>query len=96
MSTKDVNDIIQMLLSLSGSELENYWIFKVDNSLFDSIDTILEPQVGDSTNTYWRYIYKCVDGKYYEYAYWEDYFGDKYAFSFREVNRVPKVEYEWK
>ena len=93
MSTKDINDTIQTLLSLNGEELENYWIFKVDNSLFDSVDTILEP---DSTNTYRRYIYKCVDGKYYEYAYWEDYFGDRYAFSFREVNKVSKVEYEWK
>lgn len=96
MSTKDVTDTIQTLLNLDGEELENYWIFKVDNSLFDSVDTIVEPQVGDSNNTYRRYIYKCVDGKYYEYAYWEDYFGYKYAFSFREVNRVPKVEYEWK
>lgn len=96
MSTKDINDTIQTLLSLRGEELENYWIFKVDDSLFDSVETILEPEVGNSNNMYHRCIYQCVDGKYYEYAYWEDYFGDKYASSFREVARVPKVEYEWK
>ena len=93
MSTKDVTDIIQTLLNLDSVELEDYWIFKVDDSLFDRVDIILEE---DGTDTYRRYIYKCVDGKYYEYAYWEDYFGDRYAFSFREVNKVPKVEYEWK
>lgn len=93
MSTKDVDDAIRTLLNLNSDELEGYWIFKVDDSLFERVDIILEE---DGTNTYRRYIYKCVDGKYYEYAYWEEYFGYKYAFSFREVNRVPKVEYEWK
>jgi len=51
--------------------------------------------VGDSTNTHKRYIYQCVDGKYYEYSYWEDYFGDTDCYRFREVVRQPVVVYEW-
>ena len=55
MNTKDVNDTIQTLLNLDSVELEDYWIFKVDDSLFDRVDIILEE---DGTYTYRRYMYK--------------------------------------
>ena len=89
-------DYIQKLLDAESCEVvHSLWWNKPDDLFVKCVDTIVEDDVCDSTNTHKRYIYKCVDGKYYEYSYWEDYFGGTDCYRFREVTRQPVTTYEW-
>ena len=89
-------DYIQKLLNADSSEMvKDLWWNKPDGLFVKHVDTIFEDAVCDSTNTHKRYIYQCVDGKYYEYSYWEDYFGETDYYRFREVVRHPVLNYVW-
>lgn len=89
-------EYIQKLLDAESCEMVHSLWWNVPDGLFiKCVDTIFEDAIGDSTNTHKRYIYQGVDGKYYEYAYWEDYFGEESCFSFREVEKKPVVNYIW-
>lgn len=87
---------IQKLLNAESCEVvHSLWRDKPDGLFIKRVDTIFENAVGDSTNTHKRYIYECVDVKFYEYSYWEDYFGETDCYRFREVVRQPVLTYEW-
>lgn len=89
-------DYIQKLLDAESCEVvHSLWWNKPDGLFIKCVDTIFENAVGDSTNTHKRYIYQGVDDKYYEYSYWEDYFGETDCYRFREVVRQPVTTYEW-
>lgn len=89
-------EYIQKLLNAETSNVVwDLWFSTPDDLFVKCVDTIVEDDVCDSTNTHKRYIYQCVDGKYYEYSYWEDYFGEQTCHNFREVTRQPVLTYEW-
>nr|DAK81517.1 MAG TPA: hypothetical protein [Caudoviricetes sp.] len=94
-SLKNREYIQKLLNAESCDRVHDLWWDKPDGLFIKCVDTIFEDAVGDSTNTHKRYIYECVDGKYYEYSYWEDYFGETDCYRFREVVRQPVVVYEW-
>ena len=84
------------LLSLNGYELQDAWLQRPMDE-FERVETISEDMIGDSTNRHHRTIYQCnTDGKFYEYSYWEDYFGEESYHRFREVQKVPIAKYEWR
>lgn len=88
-------DYIRKLLDADSDNLCGLW-WERSEDLFESVDVILEYEQCNSNNTYRRYIYKCTEnGKFYEYAYWEDYFGEQSCFSFRGVEKKPVVNYTW-
>lgn len=94
---KDVNGLeyIDKLLVADRDTLVGLWWNHPDD-LFERVDVIHEPEQCSDINTYKRYIYKCnVNGKFYEYSYKEDYFGEQSHFSFREVEKKPVVNYIW-
>ena len=69
----------------------------------DYIQKLLSADSSDMVHDLWwdkpdGLFIKCVDtvdGKYYEYSYWEDYFGETDYYRFREVTRQPVTTYEW-
>ena len=89
-------EYIQKLLNAESCDrVHDLWWDKPDDLFIKRVDTTFEDAVGDSTNTHKRYIYQGVDGKFYEYSYWEDYFGEQTCHNFREVTRQPVLTYEW-
>ena len=66
----------------------------------DYIQKLLDAESCEVVHSLWwnkpdGLFVKCVDGKYYEYSYWEDYFGETDCYRFREVTRQPVTTYEW-